>query len=167
MYSILFVCQANRFRSPLAEKLFLLHLISDNQDQMWHVGSAGTWTSDGLPATKDAINIAKQWGLDLTEHQSRCINQHIIAQFDLTIVMENGQKEALTSEFPILEGKVVLLSEAAGKKAYDIPDPYLKNEKPEFIANEIRMLIDPAYDKIVTWVNTPDPNRNEYKWNNS
>ena len=148
-YSVLFVCQANRFRSPLAEKIFLQQLSETDQPDQWQVSSAGTWTSNGLPATKEALFYAKQWGFDLVAHKSRCIDERVASECQLIIVMELGQKEALLTEFPYLAGKVFILSEAAGKPAYDIPDPYAKDEYPEIIANEIKALIQLAHQWII------------------
>ena len=150
-YSVLFVCQANRFRSPLAEKIFLQQLSETDQLVQWQVSSAGTWTSNGLPVTKEALPIAKQWGLDLVAHKSRCIDECLVSEYQLIIVMEHGQKEALLTEFPYLAGKVVILSEAAGKPAFDVPDPYAKDENPEIIANEIKALIRLAHQWIVAY----------------
>ena len=149
MPTILFVCTANRFRSPIAAACFQKELKLHNLDGDWQIGSAGTWTADGMPAMPDAIRSASRLGLDLSGHTSRVIRSQLMSAADLVIVMEQGQKEALQSEFPRSAHKVHLLSEAATGAAYDIPDPvtsamYAGADVP----GEIDELIHSGFDRI-------------------
>ena len=148
MPSILFVCTANRFRSPLAAAIFLSKLNASN----WRVESAGTWATAGQPAVKEAISEAQKRGLDISGHTSRAVDKKLVRQFDLILVMESGQKEALTNEFPELKEKIYMLSEVAGNAAYSIPDPYLTKESAEDVANEIEGLIDQNFDLICSLI---------------
>jgi len=50
MPTILFICTANRYRSPIAEGCFKNEMVKHNQGSDWTVLSAGTWTTDSLPA---------------------------------------------------------------------------------------------------------------------
>ena len=49
MPKVLFVCTANRFRSPLAAAIFKRFLLESQETGRWRVSSAGTWTRSGLP----------------------------------------------------------------------------------------------------------------------
>src|SRR5512140_1684002 len=122
MPTILFVCTANRFRSPLAAACFQRELDLRKPAGDWHVLSAGMWTSDGMPAMPDAVRSASRLGLDLSRHASQAITSVLTSSADLILVMEQGQKEALQAEFPDSARKVHLLSEAATGYSYDIPD---------------------------------------------
>ncbi|MCJ7695272.1 MAG: hypothetical protein MUO40_07570, partial [Anaerolineaceae bacterium] len=62
MPSLLFVCTANRFRSVLCEAIFIRMLANTKVGDNWLVGSVGTWTKDGLPPTKEAVEIAVKMG---------------------------------------------------------------------------------------------------------
>jgi protein-tyrosine-phosphatase len=124
MPSILFVCLANRFRSPLAAAFFSHWLEQIADHGSWSVSSAGTWTETGLPADIRAIQDASNWGLDIQPHRSRLVDASILSQSDLVLVMEAGQKEALQIEFPKERKKICLLSEVADGAMYDIPDPF-------------------------------------------
>ena len=148
MPSILFVCTANRFRSPLAAAIFLSKLNASN----WRVESAGTWATAGQPAVKEAISEAQKRGLDISQHTSKLVNEKLIREFDLILVMETGQKEALLHEFPGLKDRIYLLTEVAGNTAYSIPDPYLTKESAEDVANEIEGLIDQNFDLICSLI---------------
>jgi len=148
MPSILFVCTANRFRSPLAELVFRFELEKSDHTGTWSVGSAGTWTKSGLPPMQEAIQSAAVIGLDLTNHKSRLINAKLMKEYTLILVMDTGHKEALSVEFPELMDKIFLLSEAVGKVPYDIPDPYVTGEPPEEIASEVIELIQTGWKQI-------------------
>ena len=100
MPNILFICTANRYRSPVAEACFKNEVLKHGQEHEWTVLSAGTWTTDGLPAAPEAIDRAKQLGIDIQEHRSQVITTSLLQGADLVLVMEQGQKEALYNEFP-------------------------------------------------------------------
>jgi protein-tyrosine-phosphatase len=150
MPSILFICTANRFRSPLAALYFAREVVRHNDDQNLQVSSAGVWTRDGLPATEDVIDFAKQYSLNLNYHKSRLVSEEILSSSDLILVMESGQKEAITQEFSGIKNKIFLLTEAVGYPPYDIPDPYQSKEPYEYIGEEIIKMIDQGYDQIVS-----------------
>ena len=154
MPSILFVCTANRIRSVYSEYLFRRYLTEYGQDlSHWHVTSAGTWTSDGLPAMPKAIDAGAELGLDLTAHRSTRIEDVDLSTYDLVVLMEQGQKEALLFEEPTLGGRARLLSEMASGIAYDVGDP-VGGPRSSYVstANEIDRLISAATPRIIELV---------------
>jgi protein-tyrosine phosphatase len=148
MTSVLFVCTANRFRSPLAEAAFRLELQRSKSPGTWLVGSAGTWTVDGLKPVHEAIQIAEDLGLDLSAHRSRIINSDLLKEYSLILVMQSSHKEALGIEFPEFMDKVFLLSEALGGIAYDIPDPFVTGEPPAEVGRDLVNLIRSGWIQI-------------------
>jgi protein-tyrosine phosphatase len=149
MPSVLFVCTANRFRSPIAAIHFARQVVKHGDDQEISVSSAGTWTVDGQPVTPDASILAEKYGFNLSLHKSRLLTKDILSRENLILVMENSHKEAILQEFPFAANRVFLLSEAANGNPYDIPDPYVDKESPEVIAKEIIEMIDRGYERIV------------------
>ena len=149
MPSILFICTANRFRSPLAALFFAREVVRHGDDQDFQVSSAGVWTRDGQPATDDVIEFTENFSLNLSFHKSRVVSEQILSNADLILVMDAGQKEAIAQEFPSNHNKIFLLTEAIGFPPYDIPDPYFSKEPYENIGKEIIKLIDHGYDKII------------------
>jgi protein-tyrosine phosphatase len=141
MTSILFVCTANRFRSPLAEAAFRSELQRSKYPGSWVVGSAGTWTVNGLHPVHEAIQAAGELGLDLSAHRSRIINSTLLKGYSLILVMQSSHKEALGIEFPEFMDKVFLLSEALGGIVYDIPDPFVTGEPPGEVGRDLVNLI--------------------------
>jgi protein-tyrosine phosphatase len=147
MPSVLFVCTANRFRSPLAESFFKDEIKTLNLPG-WNVSSAGTWTISGLPVLDSANRIAKVYDLDITSFKSNPINIQMLKNFDLILVMESSHKEALEIEFPAAKNRIFLLSEAAGQEPFDISDPTIENESPESIGHELYSLIREGFQQI-------------------
>lgn len=148
MPAILFVCTANRFRSPIAAFSFAQEAEQRKNDHRIRVASAGTWTYNGHPATNEAQNEAIKYGLNLSLHKSRLITESILNDVDLVLVMDANHKEAITQEFPHTASKVFLLTEVALGTPYDIPDPYNTTEPPDEVAEEIVSMIAQGYEKI-------------------
>ncbi|MFH1184033.1 MAG: hypothetical protein V1755_03215 [Chloroflexota bacterium] len=144
---ILFVCTANRSRSPIAAACFRRELASHGMLDGWRVFSAGTWTTDGLPPAADAIASARRLGLDLSDHVSKVITPASIQAADVIVVMEQGQKEAILSEYPAAGGKVHLLSEVATGASYEVPDPISPVSAAEIHA-EIADLVKKGFHRI-------------------
>lgn len=149
MPSILFVCRANRYRSPIAAAALKDVLIRKNK-QEWEVSSAGTWTTDGLPPVPAAIVEAQALGLNIRDHQSRIITPEIVHRADLILVMEQDQKEALQVEFPVCSKKIMLLTELVGGKPDDIIDPM--KHPGRIVGSQIQQLIETGFDSIFIWV---------------
>jgi len=149
MPSVLFICTANQFRSPLAALYFAREIVRHGDDEDFRVASAGVWTSDGQPATDDVIEFAEGYALNLGFHKSRVVTGKILKKADLILVMEAGQKEAIAQEFPFVQNRIYLLTEAVGNPSYDIPDPYNFKEPYQDIGREIIKLIDLGYDPII------------------
>ena len=149
MPSILFVCLANRFRSPLAAAYFSHCLEQVADRERWSVSSAGTWTEAGLPADNRAIRAASGWGLEIKDHRSRQVDASILAQSNLILVMEASQKEALQVEFHKERSKIFLLSEMVDGTLTDVPDPFGPEGVPyQEIIIELFDLIKRGFDKI-------------------
>ncbi len=88
----------------------------------WTVESAGTWATEGIAATDNAIEAMYEQELDLEPHLSRPVTEEMLAAFDLVLVMVSNHKEALNVEFPQYTDKVYLLSEMVDGD-WDLEDP--------------------------------------------
>lgn len=120
--SILFVCAANRCRSPLAAALLQRLLDEQPEGIHWRVESAGLHAIPDLPATQWVQAAAQEIGLDLSRHRSRAIDQLQLANYDLVLPMEQVQAEALASAYPLLANKIRLFSSLLNLRV-DIDDP--------------------------------------------
>jgi protein-tyrosine-phosphatase len=150
MPSVLFVCTANRFRSPLAAALFLKAAGEETDPEVlrilrsaepWTAGSAGTWAMPGQPVLPQVQSAAQLLGLDLSSHRARRVGGRLLAEYDLTLVMQASQREALLSEFPHLEEQVYLFSHVVERGSYDIPDSFESEEQVIQVAAAMDELI--------------------------
>ena len=149
MPSVLFVCTANRFRSPLAEAAFKQCLNDDGCLEDWDVWSAGTWTESGLPPATGALKAARRLGLDIERHRSQSITSDLLLRSDLVIVMQASQQEAILVDFPHVAGKTMLLSEIVEGITYDIPDPIeTLDGSDQELATVICNLVKQGYKQI-------------------
>ena len=163
MPAVLFVCTANRFRSPIAVAAFQKKLM-DEGIEGWRVGSAGTWTDSGLSPARDAVQAARQLGVSLDGHATCLVNEALLSEYDLILVMEMGHKEALESEFPAVQDRVLLLSEVVDGMLYDIPDPALSEESSlQEIANEVCNLVRKGFRSICSQADRLSRARNSTK----
>ena len=134
MPSVLFVCTANRFRSPLAEGIFKKALADQEKEkttpwnigkkQDWVVGSAGTWAIPGQPALPYVVEAASQLGIDLSSHYAERVSEPLLASYDLVLVMQGSHRQLLLDAFPHFWEKIYLLSQVVNDDAFDFPDSH-------------------------------------------
>jgi len=148
MPSVLFVCLANQFRSPLAAAIFMKLLEEIGLAPTWQVASAGTWATPGLPAVPTALVAAQKLGLDLSGHRAARVDEQLLAAYDLVLVMEAGQKEALQSEFPALYEHIYLLSHVLERRSYDIPDTFGSEREATQVGADLNTLLRNGQDNI-------------------
>jgi protein-tyrosine phosphatase len=120
--NILFVCSGNTCRSPLAEGIAraALHARSPGK---WTVSSAGTGTTDGLPASEHSIEVARRKGLDITGHRSRILDAAIVDEADLIVTMGARHR----STVGMIDGDAIdhtfVITEFCDDIDGDVPDP--------------------------------------------
>jgi protein-tyrosine phosphatase len=148
MPSIIFVCTANQFRSPIAAALFRKRLEAQARPGKWEIASAGTWTTPGQASTPAASQLAQRCGVSLEGHITELVSHSRLSRFDLVLVMEAGHREALLAEFPSIGARVFLLAEVVDHMRYDIPDPARSPEHAERFAGEMCELIERGYEAI-------------------
>ncbi len=104
-FNILFVCQANRCRSPMAE-IQLKHLTGDMKKV--HIRSAGITAVSGSEIYEDAGTILEENNLP-AEHTSKLLTKFLIEWADLILVMEDIQKGYVTILSPESKNKIAFL----------------------------------------------------------
>ena len=82
MKKLLFVCEGNTCRSPMASAL-ARHILGSARD----IASAGIEAAAGDRATAPAVQVMKERGLDITSHRASGICDHDLASFDLIVAM--------------------------------------------------------------------------------
>ena len=85
-YNLLFVCTGNTCRSPMAEAIARAE-IERRGWQHVDVRSAGTGAIPGTGASSEAVDVAREHGVDLTLHASRPLTPELLAWADLVLAM--------------------------------------------------------------------------------
>lgn len=122
MPSVIFICTANRCRSPMAAGLLRRLVAEQGAGDQWQITSAGTWAAPDLPAMSLARSVCETKGADLHAHRSRLLTAEILQAADVILVMTRFHLEAVRAEFPQLADRLFLLSELIGQR-FDIADP--------------------------------------------
>jgi protein arginine phosphatase len=150
MASIILLCTANMCRSPMAEALLWAKLKDRKDTADWRVESAGTWTITGRPVAQKTLEVMQRlYGIDLSEHRSRLVRRSLLRPFDLILVMEAGQREAIQVEFPELASRVHLLYEMVGQ-VREVSDPIGGTTKDfEDTARELDDLLNHGLETII------------------
>lgn len=123
--SILFVCNANLFRSPIAT------LILNSKLEKMNLGTIDIQSTGirkdikGNKLSEKAINDLLKLNIDLSQHRSSAINKNQVQTADIILVMEKEQLEKLNKIFPFANEKTFMLSNFRldGLKNKDIADP--------------------------------------------
>ena len=124
--SILFVCTGNTCRSPLAEaicKRVLADKIGCTPDELakrgYVVRSAGVQAYPGDAPSPPAVDVAAEFGADLSNHRSRPVNPELLATATDVIAMTRTHAAYLAMRFPGLGPEARLLC----GPDFDLPDP--------------------------------------------
>ncbi|MFH1459906.1 MAG: L-threonylcarbamoyladenylate synthase [Candidatus Omnitrophota bacterium] len=120
--NILFVCTGNSCRSAIAEGL-MKKVVKDND--LFEVSSAGVAAYEGMPASPEAIEVAKKRNADISAHKARRLTQDMVRAADLILVMEQKHQQYILNYFTKAEKKIILLKQffPQAKGILDIQDP--------------------------------------------
>ncbi len=107
-FKVLFVCTGNTCRSPMAEGGLRALLRNHDADHV-EVLSAGTAAAPGLPATTYAVEAAKTWHADISNHRSRPTSRELLEDVDLILVMTPSHYRDVINTSPEAAEKTFLL----------------------------------------------------------
>lgn len=144
---VLMVCLGNICRSPLAEGV----LKSKVNTEVVFVDSAGTanYHVGNLP-DKRSVDVAKKYGIDITDQRSRQFTVADFDAFDLIYVMDDSNYHdviGLSRNDEDVAKVAMILNEAEPNSNKNVPDPYYGGDQG--FENVYRML-DNACDKIAS-----------------
>lgn len=126
---LLYVCQGNTDRSPLAAAIMRRALgerLGTSEDELadldYQVSSAGTSAEPGRRCSRRTRQVARESfspPIDLDEHRSQRLTAGMIDQATLIICMERSQREEILAFYPHRVRDVILLD----PEGSDILDP--------------------------------------------
>jgi protein-tyrosine phosphatase len=124
---IAFVCTGNTCRSPMAEALaraLLAERLSTAPDRLadfgFELASMGLHAGIGDPASREAIALLAERGLDLARHRARRATLEAVLKQDRVYCMTRSHREALLALLPPMRAGHVELLDPRGA---DVPDP--------------------------------------------
>ncbi len=108
-YNLLFVCTGNTCRSPMAAAAARAGILRRGWTHV-EVQSAGLSALGGTPAADNAIRVAGEHGMDLTQHEAQPLTPQLVEWADLILGMSTshligvaelggGEKVALITDF--------------------------------------------------------------------
>jgi protein-tyrosine-phosphatase len=122
MKTVLFVCTGNTCRSPMAEALFI-HRTEDRKE--WKACSAGVHADAGTRPSRQAIEVMRELGIDITGHRSRPLTAEHLRDAELIVTMTASHRFEILQNFPEVENRVFLIkSFGTSKVPCDITDPF-------------------------------------------
>ena len=159
IHHVSFVCTGNICRSPFAEGLCRKRLLEKGLANV-KVDSAGLLALPGNSATQMAQRVALEHGVDLAHHQAKPVNEPFIVWSDRILVMEKTHERDLLNDFPVAQGKVLLLRFFArsGSRNRGVADPYgLNYEAYRFCFLDIEEAISGLVDFLASTTRTFTP----------
>jgi protein-tyrosine-phosphatase len=107
---IIFICFANKSRSPmakgLAQKMF---------PAGFYVDSAGIDAETTGGANFRAISVMGEYGVDLMGHFCKSISDVAISEFDHVVAMDSNIFDSVMRKYPDMEDRIIL---------WEIEDPF-------------------------------------------
>lgn len=149
---IMFICTGNICRSAMAHKLLEKKLVDSNRNDV-HVFSCGTFAENGEKSTYAALEVMKEYDVDLSLHQATNIANSNILEMDLILCATTSHKYFVLQQYPNLKNQVYTIKEYVNfdesKKDIDIRDPWGYDIAIyRFCVSEIDTCLDKLLDKI-------------------
>ena len=99
---VLFVCTGNTCRSPMAETLFRKLVARKLDCRDWElrergidVFSAGISAGESDPAAREAVQIMRETGLDLSQHLSQQVTAPMLDESTIVLTMTERHRHVL------------------------------------------------------------------------
>jgi len=123
--NILVLCHGNICRSPFVAICLRERLPLDR----FSIRSSGFIPRISRQSPREYARLAKQQGVDLSEHRSALVNEEDLSWADLVVIMDNGNFEELSGFDPSALVKTVRLGAWSHEAGTDISDPYGESEE--------------------------------------
>ena len=141
MDKIVFICTGNTCRSPMAEGLF--KALNGEQKTGLEAISAGIFTNNGMPASENAVIVAKELGADISNHKSQMLNGDIVNDAKYLVCMTGAHYDQILLKFPNVSDKLFTLLPT------DIDDPFGGNiNEYRSCATQIKSAVESIIERL-------------------
>lgn len=127
---IVFVCEGNVCRSPMAEAL-MKEMLSSRKIAGIEVSSCGLRAQEGASAHSELESVLGDAYSYLSNFGSRTINKEIADSADLLLAMENRHVQEINTRFPEAKAKTFTVNGFAGVKG-EIKD-FIDSNEPDIV----------------------------------
>ncbi len=140
---VLFLCLGNICRSPLAERYAARRVAAADADL--DVASAGFVEREGRSSPDTAVDVAPEFGVDLSEHSSAHVTREQVDESDLVLLMDVDNYRRLRQRFPDAVEKAFLLDAVRDEGGVEISDPiHGDHETFRTVYGEVAAAVDRA-----------------------
>ena len=143
---VLMVCLGNICRSPLAEGILKSKV--DNHQVFVDSAGTGSWHIGNSPDPR-SIEVARQYGLDISSQRGRQFSTKDFLEFDHIFVMDNSNYDdviKLAKNASDKDKVSLILDELFPDENVDVPDPYYGGDHG---FEQVYQMLDKACEKIV------------------
>ena len=162
MFKILLVCTGNTCRSPMAAGL-LKTLLPRKLAEKVKIESAGVCAHDGVSASRNAIEVTRKRGIDISGHTSKRLTRKLVEAADLILVMQKMHMDEVRELCPSRSEHTLLLAELEGNPGSDemeIADPCGGSEEVyEQCFTKIHRSLDKGMKFLLELVNSKEGSR--------
>ena len=123
---VLFICNANVWRSQVAE--FLFNKLFKNFRAISagiggsHEGETVAQAIEKIYGNREVIDSFKKSGADIFDNKCKIVTKNDVADSSVVFVMEKSQKIELERRFPEFSNKIFVLGEFAHLEDTEIPN---------------------------------------------
>ena len=113
---VVFVCTGNTCRSPMAELLMRDKLakcmkckLEELEEHGIDVVSAGIAAAPGCPPASEAVQVMREYSLDLSRHEAQPLTDQLVRHADLILAMTQSHLQSIVERWPAAAGRTHLL----------------------------------------------------------
>ncbi len=151
MKKIVFVCTGNICRSAMAHQYLQTKVKQLGIENDFLIDSCGIYASTGEQSTRYAIEVMKNYDVNMLSHRAKNIYDLDLKDYDMILCMTEEHKRVLASIFPDLYTKIYTLKEynQLSSSDKDIKDPWGYDLKTyQECAKEIVDNVDQLLNKL-------------------